>query len=65
MRYDVEDIVVEGDRAVVAYTMRAVWKGEHAIAIRGMFRLWIEGGLIAHRADYWDGMEFRRQTGDG
>ena len=63
LRYDVEDVTTEGDRVVVAYTMRARWRGERELTIRGVFRLWIAGGLITHRADYWDGTEFLRQTG--
>ena len=62
LRYEVEDVVAEGDRVVVAYTMRARWQG-HDVAIRGVFRLRIEDGLVAHRADYWDGLDFQRQTG--
>ena len=46
LRYDVEDVVADGDRVVVAYTMRARWHG-HDIAIRGVFRLRIEDGLVA------------------
>jgi ketosteroid isomerase-like protein len=63
LRYDVEEVVAEADRVVVAYTMRARWRGERDVAIRGVFRLRIEDGLVAHRADYWDGTEFLRQTG--
>ena len=62
LRYEVEDVVAEGDRVVVAYTMRARWQG-HDVAIRGVFRLRVEDGLVAHRADYWDGLDFQRQTG--
>ena len=61
--YDVEDIVAEGERVVVAYTMRADWRGRRPIAIRGVFRFRVVEGLIVHRADYWDGTEFLRQTG--
>jgi steroid delta-isomerase-like uncharacterized protein len=62
LRYDVEDVVAEDDRVVVAYTMRARWQ-EHDIALRGVFRLWVEDGLVTHRADYWDSADFLRQTG--
>ena len=64
LRYDVEDVVAEGDRVVVAYTMRARWQGKD-VTIRGVFRLRIDDGLVAHRADYWDGLDFQRQTGQG
>jgi len=63
LRYDVEDVVAEGDQVVVAYTMRATWKGEHDITIRGVFRFRVADGLIAHRTDYWDSLDFLRQTG--
>jgi predicted ester cyclase len=63
LRYDVEDVMAEGDRVVVAYTMRARWRGEHDVAIRGVFRLWVADGVVTHRADYWDGTDFLRQTG--
>jgi hypothetical protein len=55
--------VAEGDRVVVAYTLHATWRGTHDVTIRGVFRLRVQEGLIAHRADYWDGSEFLRQTG--
>ena len=63
LEYQVEDVVAEDDRVVVAYTLRARWQDRDPIAIRGVFRLRVAGGLIAHRADYWDGVEFLRQTG--
>jgi ketosteroid isomerase-like protein len=63
VRYEVEDVVTEGDRVVVAYAMYARWRGERDIAIRGVFRLRVRDGQVVHRADYWDGTEFLRQTG--
>jgi steroid delta-isomerase-like uncharacterized protein len=63
LSYDIEDMVSEADKVVVAYTMQARWRGERPIAIRGVFRFRVRDGLIAHRADYWDGSEFLRQTG--
>jgi hypothetical protein len=35
------------------------------VVIRGVFRFRVEDGLIAHRADYWDGADFQRQVGNG
>jgi len=32
------------------------------IEIRGVFRFEVRDGLIAHRVDYWDGVEYRRQV---
>ena len=63
LRYDVEEVVAEGNLVVVAYTMRAAWNGEHDITIRGAFHFDVVDGLIARRTDYWDSLEFLRQTG--
>jgi steroid delta-isomerase-like uncharacterized protein len=63
LRYEVEDVVAEGPRVVAAYTMKARWRGTHPIALRGVFRFRVLDGAIVHRADYWDGTEFLRQTG--
>ena len=65
LSYEVEDVVADGERVVVAYTMRARWRDTHPIAIRGVMRLRVAGGHIAHRVDYWDGSAFLRQTGQG
>ena len=66
LRYDVEDLIVDGDRAAAPYTMRCTWLddagGGHPVVLRGMFRFVVRDGLIAHRVDYWDGADFRRQT---
>jgi len=66
LRYTVEDTIVEGDRAAVAYTMTCSWKGGTAegrpVSIRGVFRFRVADGLIAHRVDYWDSAEFTRQV---
>jgi ketosteroid isomerase-like protein len=69
LRYVVEDLLVDGDRAALAYTMtfrvrgsgRGSGRGE-PVRIRGVFRLRVADGLVAHRVDYWDGAEFERQT---
>lgn len=62
LHYDVEDVVADGDRVVVAYRMRAC-HDDHPVDLRGVFRLRIEDGLVAHRVDYWDALTFLRQTG--
>ncbi|MFI1383624.1 nuclear transport factor 2 family protein [Embleya sp. NPDC020886] len=66
LRYAVEDLLVDGDRAALAYTMtfrlRGGSAGAEPVRIRGVFRLRVVGDLIAHRVDYWDGAEFERQT---
>ena len=62
LRYEVEDVVADGDRVVVAYRMRATHEGD-PINLRGAFRLHVAGDLVAHRIDYWDALTFLRQTG--
>jgi ketosteroid isomerase-like protein len=61
LRYEIEDLIVEGDRAAVAYRMTFRLRGT-PVLIRGMFRIRVEGGLLAHRVDYWDSADFARQT---
>jgi len=62
LAYEAADIVVEGDRAVAAYVMRAEVDGA-PIEIQGVMRLTISGGLIERRVDYFDSLTFLRQTG--
>ena len=66
LRYEVEDVIEDGDRCAVPYTMTFDWRGDdgsiHPVRIRGMFRFRVADGRIAHRVDYWDGTEFQRQT---
>lgn len=66
LHYEVEDIVVDGDRAAVAYRMTFRATGgdgtSRPVTIRGVFRLRVRDGLIAHRVDYWDGLEYQRQV---
>ena len=66
LHYDIEDVIVDDDRAAVPYTMRFTWTDPdgtpHPVVIRGMFRFHVANGHITHRVDYWDGAEFQRQT---
>jgi ketosteroid isomerase-like protein len=66
LHYAVEDVIVEGTRAAVAYRMTCEWLGDDGrrrpVDLRGVFRFAIVGGLIAHRVDYWDGADFERQV---
>lgn len=66
LHYEAEDWIVDGDRAAVPYRMTCTYTGDdgagHPVAIRGMFRFRVAGGLIVHRVDYWDSAEFARQT---
>jgi predicted ester cyclase len=68
LRYHVEDIVVEGDRAMLAYTMSflLVPAGRKPVRVRGVFRFVVGAdGLIRHRVDYWDSGEVQRQLAAG
>jgi ketosteroid isomerase-like protein len=62
LRYDIEDVVADGDRATVAYTMRAT-HDSHPIEIRGVMRIEVRDGEVARRVDYWDALTFLKQTG--
>jgi steroid delta-isomerase-like uncharacterized protein len=66
LHYDVEDVVAQDDRVVVAYRMTATMRddrGDHPIAVRGVFRFRVRDGLIAHRVDYWDSQVVADQLG--
>ena len=60
LHYDIEEMIVDADRAAVPYTMTCT-VDDHPVQIRGMFRFRVADNLIAHRVDYWDGSEFDRQ----
>jgi steroid delta-isomerase-like uncharacterized protein len=62
LRYEVEDVVAEGDRAMVPYTMHATHDG-HAVTIRGVMRIEVRDGKVARRVDYWDALTFLKQVG--
>ena len=62
LRYDIEDLIAEGDRAAAAYTMHATYEG-HPIAVRGVMRILVRNGLVAHRIDYYDALGFLQQIG--
>jgi steroid delta-isomerase-like uncharacterized protein len=53
LRYVVEDVIAEGSKVAVPYSMTAVMDGA-PIEVRGMFRFEVRDGAIAHRVDYWD-----------
>ena len=62
LRYEIEDLVAQGDRAAAAYTMRATYEG-HEIVVRGVMRIVVRDGLVAHRIDYYDALGFLQQIG--
>ncbi len=59
LRYEVEELLADGDRAAVAYRMTARMQRDGAPAVpvdvRGVFRFRVRDGLVTARADYWDG----------
>lgn len=65
VRYEVDDLLVDGDRAAVAYRMSFRTDGaagpETPVTVRGMFWFRVADGLIAHRRDYWDGAQVAAQ----
>ena len=61
LRFDVEEIVADGDRAVAAYTMHADFRGSPT-TVRGVMRFVVRGDQIAHRVDYWDSLQFLLQV---
>jgi ketosteroid isomerase-like protein len=62
LHYEVEDLLVDGDRAALAYTM-TFGLGGVAQRVRGVFRFRVGAdGLIAHRVDYWDSGAVKRAT---
>jgi steroid delta-isomerase-like uncharacterized protein len=60
-RYEVDEMVVEGERAVAAYTLHATFRGTPT-SVRGVMRFVVRGGQIAHRVDYWDSLQFLLQV---
>lgn len=62
LTYEVEDVVTQDQRVFVSYTMQAIADGS-PVNIRGVVRLIIRDGLVAHRTEYFDSLTFLRQTG--
>ncbi len=62
--YQIEELVVDGDRVAAFYTMTARWQGQAPISVRGVQRLVIAEGLIVHRTDYWDSAVFLTQASE-
>ncbi|MCM2388565.1 ester cyclase [Streptomyces albipurpureus] len=65
LNYEIEDLLVDGDRAALAYRMSFTWAGaahRPEISIRGVFRFRVKDGRVAHRVDYWDSGAFHQQT---
>lgn len=62
LHYEVEDVVAQGERVCVAYTLHAEI-ADRPVALRGVMRFRVAGERIAHRIDYWDSLVFQRQVG--
>ena len=62
LHYAIEDVVADGDRAMVPYTMHATHDG-HPVTIRGVMRIEVRDGKVARRVDYWDALTFLKQVG--
>jgi steroid delta-isomerase-like uncharacterized protein len=62
LRYEVEDVVADGDRVVAAYTLHT-HVNDRDVAVRGVMRFQMRDGLIAKRTDYWDSLVFQQQAG--
>jgi len=62
LRYEIEDVVADGDRVCAAYTLHTT-ANDRPIAVRGVMRFLVRDGRIAHRIDYWDSLVFQRQAG--
>jgi ketosteroid isomerase-like protein len=62
LRYDVEDVIADGNRVWAAYTLRTT-ANDRPIAVRGVMRFVVRDGRVAHRVDYWDSLVFQRQAG--
>jgi len=62
LRYDIEEVIAQDDKAAAAYTMHATYEG-HDIVVRGVMRITVRDGLVAHRIDYYDALGFLRQVG--
>jgi ketosteroid isomerase-like protein len=61
LRYEIEDIIVQGDNAAATYTM-TFEQDSRTITIPGVMIFTIANGRIAVRKDYWDGLSYQRQT---
>lgn len=62
LRYEVRDVVADGDRVCAAYVLHAR-VNDRDVAVRGMMHFTVRDGAIARRTDYWDSAVFLRQAG--
>ena len=62
LRYEIEDVVAEGQKVAVAYTLHT-HVNDRDVAVRGVMRFRVEDDQIAHRIEYWDSLVFQQQAG--
>ena len=62
LNYEVEQVLVDGERAAVAYRMTATSDG-HPVDLRGAMVFELAGDHISRRTDYWDSLTYLRQVG--
>ena len=63
LRYEIEDVIADGDKVAVAYTLHTHVSGRD-VTVRGMMRIWVADGFITKRVDYWDSKVFLDQLDD-
>lgn len=64
LRYEVAQLLVDGNRAAVEYRMsfRMIPVDGRPVSVRGVFLFRVDAaGLIAHRVDFWDSAVVERQ----
>ena len=61
-RYDIDDLVAEGDKVTSRHTVQATYKGKR-IVVKGVAIFRIAGGKIVEIWDFPDDLGFMTQTG--
>ena len=64
LKYDVEELIVDGEKVAVAYAMTFT-DANRPVKIQGVMIMTMKNGRIAVRSDYWDGLSYLKQTGPG
>lgn len=62
LRYEVEAVIGDGPLVAVPYRMTAS-PAEGDVDLRGVMVIEVRDGLVARRTDYWDSLNYLRQTG--
>ena len=61
LKYDIEELIVDGDKIAAAYKMTFTDNGQ-SMVIEGVMVITMRDGKIAVRKDYWDGLSHIKQT---